>query len=413
METREQRGIIIAATVKLAEMHGVWVVPSQTGGDKRYMVDPTKGTCTCPDCQETGFKCKHQWAVEFTIKREQKPDGTVVEKRTFQWTEERTYTQNWSAYNEAQTTEKGRFQELLADLCNGIPVQPRKPGRGRPRLPMADIVFALTFKVYSTLSMRRFAYDLNEAHKKGYMTSPMHYNAISHYFESEELTPILKGLIAQSAIPLKAVESDFAVDSSGLSTSKFVRWYDEKYGCERSGHDWVKVHLATGVKTNVVTAAVIYGRDAADCPVLPELVRETAERFKLREVSADKAYLSVENVETIFTNGGTPFIAFKSNSTGSAGGLFEKMFHYYQFNREEYLNHYHKRSNVESTFSMIKAKFGDSIRSRSETASRNEVYCKVLAHNLCVVHASHVELGIEPVFWSEENRGLLQWTAKA
>src|SRR5579863_1696405 len=105
METREQRGIIIAATVKLAQMHGVWVVPSQSG-DKRYLVDPTKGTCTCPDCQETGFKCKHQWAVEFTVSREQHADGTVVEQKTFQWKEKRTYKQH-PAYTETQVTEKG------------------------------------------------------------------------------------------------------------------------------------------------------------------------------------------------------------------------------------------------------------------------------------------------------------------
>jgi len=39
------------------------------------------------------------------------------------------------------------------------------------------------------------------------------------------------------------------------------------------------------------------------------------------------------------------------------------MFHYFQFRCDEFLAHYHKRSNVESTFSMIKAKFGDHLRS--------------------------------------------------
>jgi hypothetical protein len=32
----------------------------------------------------------------------------------------------------------------------------------------------------------------------------------------------------------------------------------------------------------------------------------------------------------------------------------------------------------------------------------NEVLAKLLAHNICVVHASHIELGIEPVFWPEQ-----------
>ncbi len=138
-----------------------------------------------------------------------------------------------------------------------------------------------------------------------------------------------------------------------------------------------------------------------DCPILPELVKATKENFAMQEVSADKGYLSVENVETIFEVGATPFIAFKSNSTGAAGGLFQKMFHYYQFNQKEYMDHYHRRSNVESTFSMIKRKFGDSLRAKTPTAMKNEVYCKLLAHNLCQVIQSQVELGIEAMFWKD------------
>jgi hypothetical protein len=44
--------------------------------------------------------------------------------------------------------------------------------------------------------------------------------------------------------------------------------------------------------------------------------------------------------------------------------------------------HYHKRSNVESTFSAIKRKFGDSVMSKTDAAMANEVLCKVLCHNL-------------------------------
>jgi hypothetical protein len=32
-------------------------------------------------------------------------------------------------------------------------------------------------------------------------------------------------------------------------------------------------------------------------------------------------------MEAVIDNGGTPFIAFKANSTGGKGGIFEKMFH--------------------------------------------------------------------------------------
>jgi transposase len=77
------------------------------------------------------------------------------------------------------------------------------------------------------------------------------------------------------------------------------------------------------------------------------------------------------------------------------------MFHYFQFRRDDFLQHYHKRSNVESTFSMMKRKFGDSLRSKTDVAMANETLCKILCHNLVVlIHEAH-ELGIDPMFWNK------------
>jgi hypothetical protein len=35
-------------------------------------------------------------------------------------------------------------------------------------------------------------------------------------------------------------------------------------------------------------------------------------------------------------------------------------------NREKFLEHYHQRSNVETAYSKMKGKFGDSLRSKSD-----------------------------------------------
>lgn len=76
------------------------------------------------------------------------------------------------------------------------------------------------------------------------------------------------------------------------------------------------------------------------------------------------------------------------------------MYHYYEFNQKWFFQQYHKRSNVESTFSMIKAKFGDSLRSKTKTAQLNEALCKILCHNLCCLIQSMFELNIKPEFWA-------------
>jgi transposase len=138
---------------------------------------------------------------------------------------------------------------------------------------------------------------------------------------------------------------------------------------------------------------------AQDGYFLPPLVKQTAENFQVREVAADKAYLSRKNMETVEDLGGTPFIPFTSrNVAPKDDGIWAKMYHLFHYRREEFLAHYHKRSSVESAFSMMKAKFGSSVRSKSEMGQVNEVLCKVLCHNICVLIRAMHELGIAPTF---------------
>jgi transposase len=395
-------GLVIAAKSKLVKKGDSWVVPSQTGSGK-YTVDSDLQHCTCPDHELRQVKCKHIIAVEFTIEREQSvtetTDGdvtTTTVTESVKVAKKVTYKQEWTAYNQAQTNEKHIFQSLLYDLCNLI-VEPDK-GMGRPRLPYRDMVFSAAFKVYSGMSTRRFATDLSEAQVKGYVGKAAHFNSVCRYLDNPALTPLLRELITQSSLPLKAIESDFAVDSSGFSTCQYVRWYDAKYGKEVDAHDWIKVHLMCGVKTHIVTSVEITGRHANDSPLLPPLVNETAKNFTIKECSADKGYSSLDNHNAIAKAGGTPYIAFKKSTTGEVGGLFQKMFHFYSYKRDEFLSAYHKRSNVESTFSMVKGKFGGHIRSKGDTAQVNEALCKVLCHNICCVIQSMFEFGIEPNF---------------
>lgn len=392
---REQRGLVIAATCKIKQQGDVWIVPSQSEGQV-HRVNVNRQNCTCADNQDTGAKCKHLWAVEFVKQRElfeKKP----IDEESVTFTPKPTYKQNWPAYNAAQYVEKDRLQDLLFDLCREVE-EPERRSAGRPAHSLRDAVFAMVYKVYSTFSCRRFVSDLRLAHERGYLEKEIPGIMCCRFMERAAFTPILKRLIVASSLPLRTVETNFAVDSSGFTTCRFHRWYDHKYGVYRNRHDWVKVHIACGVKTNIVTAVRIFDKDAPDCPQFTPLVQETAKNFTISEVSADKAYSSLENFETVAECGGTGYIAFRANATGKAGGKFEKMLHYFRYRQAEFMEHYHLRSNVESTFSMVKRKFGDSVRSKTDTAMVNETLCKFLCHNLCVLIREQAELGIEPDF---------------
>ena len=73
-----------------------------------------------------------------------------------------------------------------------------------------------------------------------------------------------------------------------------MRWLDVKYGTKEDRRQWLKLHLTCGVKTNIVTAVQVSDGYAHDYQYFKGLIDKTAKSgFKMKEVSADKAYLGM------------------------------------------------------------------------------------------------------------------------
>jgi len=283
---------------------------------------------------------------------------------------------DWSTYNKGQTNEQVYFDALLKDLVDCIPEPEQK--MGRPRIPNSKLAFFSVKKVASRMSSRRVQGTFDK--------DAPHFNASSRFLMDKKTTGILQSLIHVSSLPLAGLEIDFAVDSTGFSTTAFGQYCIFKHKKIRK-HKWQKLHLCTGVKTNVVTYAIVTDSNVADITQFKELVELTSLNFDINEVSADKAYSSRANYDLLGKLGGQAFIPFKSNATGRAGGsrLWRDAYHLFQLNRDEFDDHYHKRSNVETTIGAIKAKFGETLKSKSKIAQRNELLCKILAYNITVL----------------------------
>ncbi len=175
MAIRQQKGIELATQANITRNGNLWLVPSQRGSSAYTVnLEADKPHCTCRDYEFRRNRCKHIIAVEVTIERAKTtttttaPDGqtTTTTSETVKVTR-KTYRQAWKQYNAAQAYEKSEFLSLLYGLTNGVdePVQTF----GRPRLSMADTIFAVVYKIYSTVSTRRFASDLRDAFQKGYL----------------------------------------------------------------------------------------------------------------------------------------------------------------------------------------------------------------------------------------------------
>ncbi len=442
---RQQLGMAIAAMVPIRRTPMGFRVPSQSGnGSYVVTIDGDSAYCSCDDFEKGRYKrpCKHIYGVWFTLQREGEasgdshPDGTngttppapdslvvppsglvlpaappasppVDPPSVADLTPPRpTYTQDWPLYYAGQAAEGEQFFRLLRALCDTvIPEIPR--GGGRPRLRFPDIVYAAALKVYSGFPTMRGTWVQEYAHEKGYLDHVPSSASIWRYMEDPTLFPWIYLAVVESAKPLGSMETDFAPDSSGFASSVYERWFEHKWGRTVAETRWIKLHLMAGLRTHIVVAAEATDKPTADSPYLPGFLRIAVENFdNVENVVADKGYLSRANYRAIHDAGAKGYIPFKTNSTPGPGlnshhkpdPLWAKMFYLYHSKHEEFDRVYHKRSNVETVFSQIKARFGSSLRSRLPDAQVNETMFKVLCHNICMLNKAAHELGCTEIF---------------
>jgi transposase len=307
-----------------------------------------------------------------------------------------TYPQDWTAYNLAKTQEKIISEKLLTELLEAV-AEKRIFKKGGRSAPLKDKVFCMFVYNYSGFSSRRCISDVKIAHERKLIEKVPHFNSILNYFADPNTTPLIKKLITLTALPLRNVEKDFAVDSSGFSTSLFDRWVNYRTQKVSKKRHWKKCHITVGVRSNIITAVKITQGNTSDCPEFINLVRETRGFFNVEEVSADKAYLSRANLDAVSEMGAIPYIPFKSNSVKKSKGspTWSRMYDYFLNNRERFDQSYHKRSNVETAFHMIKRKFGNNLRTKRDISHINEILMKCLCHNLSVLVQESFELGLD------------------
>ena len=409
---RQRRGMAIAAMVPIRKHKSGYRVPAQSADRGHYTVklDGDRPTCTCPDYELRQRDCKHIVAARLVAIREagseavaslaDEVDETVVENTRVR----PTYGQDWKSYDAAQEHEGQYFPALLQDLCNSV-IQPEY-GYGRPKLPISDMLFCIARKEYSGLSRRRVMSIIRDDYEKGLISHKPSSGSLTKYIDDPDLTPILKQLVQESARPLAAVETKLAVDATGFSTRVYDRWFEHKWGKSIRQAKWIKAHIMCGTLTNIITAVEVTSGNRNDTKFLPRLLRASTENFDVKELSADKGYLSKKNFNTAAALGVDLYMPFKvdsreRNPKRRRSIAWEKAFRYYHDHREEFLQHYHLRSNAESTMQMLKSKFGTSVRSRTQAGQFNELLARCLCHNICVLIRSMYEFGIEVDFHSQ------------
>ncbi len=282
--------------------------------------------------------------------------------------ESKSYPQDWPMYERAMGQEKLMFFRILKDAVDTLDIDYEYKGNGRPPVYYADIIKAMCIKGFSGYSSWRAESELKIARAMGIIEEVPKRSTLNKYMQDPMITKQLHKLYKIIAEPLAEIEVYFAADATGISNAYGnTRWMNVRHTKEelKRRREYNKLHIIAGCKTNVICSAKITKGTEHESPHFKALLDDTAKIFHVKEVSADAGYLSKDNVRAITKHGAAPFIMGKKNvnvprrNTTSAWGSMLRLWKKHQM---YFAEHYHRRSNVESTFGALKRKYGDFCR---------------------------------------------------
>ena len=342
------------------------------------------------------------------IYRHVDPAVKDVQKRLTPYTpklygQKKTYPQDWNLYRRACSQEKLMFFRILKDAVDYMMIEGGYKGNGRPPAYYGDILKSLCIKSYHNYSGWRLESELKIARSMGIIDDVYKRTTLMKYMQDPRITKMLHKLYKIIAQPVAPIEVYFAADATGISNAYGnIRWMKVRHTKEEKKlrKQYSKIHVISGCKTNIISSVRVTRGAAHESPHFKGLLDDTAKIFSVKEISADAGYLSYDNVNSISKIGAAPFIMGKKGvyvprHANSAWGAMLRLWKHHQM---FFAEHYSSRSNVESTFSALKRKFGDFCRCKKPESQECEIIAKIVCFNSAVLSEALLSFDLKPEF---------------
>ncbi len=167
-------------------------------------------------------------------------------------------------------------------------------------------------------------------------------------------------------------------DSSGFSIIKYADWEDAKRGII-SRREFDKLHVLMAPHGAIVTCMVTAGR-THDSPIFREMYGRVPRGDG--HVILDAAYLARANCDMIARSGRTPVICPRKNSKTNGFHAMGMMLKWRRDDPEGFGKAYHRRSLVETAFSVIKERFGAVARAKTFAMRELQLVLRCICYNL-------------------------------
>ena len=298
---------------------------------------------------------------------------------------------------------KALIDEAYASLSQkekDILEPPKDTQRGRKPIPFKERIFYLVDQVNTGKADLEYEGMMGEIVRQGYTSAPCRCTSLSKYANDEVLIIFFDKMIEHSAKVMKKYEHIFAIDATGFNCTTKNDYYAQKHHRKKES-DWCDAHVICGVNSNIITAATVHHKYTSDelDEVIP-LLEKTRRVFAIDYLLGDGGYMSEEKMEQISSECSVRMVfPIKDNTLAYSPSRGVAWNENVRLNLSEIWNDiYHPRSNVETVFSSIKKRIGETVYAHGEIARINEVYCKFVVHNLYVLIVYYFVAKIRPPF---------------
>jgi transposase len=324
---------------------------------------------------------------------------------------------NWAKYDSAQIKEMANYLNNLRDIADEADNRirsrtiPEKRGPGKPETNPADIAKMLLLQTY-TESPNRVAEGLLLLFKEKLgISQHFSYKTIERGYDREKVNKILDEVVAITNECVESEEKTCSFDGTGLSASNKENYADKRQkqnskknqkksrpSNDDQSHDSFPITNLTsnmgfsycvmgiGVRYKLISGiSVSPDHSIGETTMFPEAYFQTLQNYpNLENVLGDGIYASRWITDLVSKTHLTPYFLPKSNVTFQSKGFagwYDMLFSLWD-DPQRWLEQYHMRSISETVNSMVKCRFGATLRKKLDPRKATETKLKFVAHDI-------------------------------
>ncbi|PWB51732.1 MAG: hypothetical protein C3F06_09985 [Candidatus Methanoperedenaceae archaeon] len=338
---------------------------------------------------------------------------------------------DWAKYDSSQIKEMANYLDNLRGIVDEADRRIRgrtkaeKRGPGRPETNPADIAKTLILQTY-TQSPNRVAEGLLLLFREKLgISEHFTYKTIERGYDRDGVNKILDEVVAITNECVENEEKTCSFDGTGFSASN-----KENYAAKRQKQNSIKnlkktqsvnneqCHdsfpisdstskmgfsycvMGIGVQHKLISGmSVSPDHSIGETTMFPDVYYQTLQNYpNLENALGDGIYSARWITDIVSKSNVTPYFLPKSNVTFQSkgyAGWYDMLFSLWN-DSQMWLEHYHMRSISETVNSMVKCRFGATLRKRLDPRKATETKLKLVAHNIRRIGYIEILNGIKP-----------------